>query len=745
MWKALSSLDAVVRRWVKLAVTDDRQLAESLKDLPQHLQPKGFERKDLPGNRYQATMEIDHMIVTQTYSYPLVSPHRFGSMDDVEFTRPSDTELAARVLQDYMIDKTLTAHQELMEDITTKDKLCEQFQANGWSDLTISHPEHPELTMTIEPHCYGDIPTKDTDIEYFSMSSPDVMLYGDEHLINVAHTYRHLPEEVQQQKESEDSLDKFFHEHVEGYTQEQHSLISEIWDAEHRVERELGGFSGLSYEERQAKLAEVMPQETQLPKEVYLAAKELGENRSTYSDWHKDNYGHRPHGDAEWGISDKEIHPFGGIPYADYIDAFKHSPAMQKAKNEFFTEHIAGHTLEQYQLADTVKSQQKAYEALHGSYDSQGMESHIVHGLQIPHVVYQEIKSFNSAREQYEEKFSVPAGPQNTPQSLQEWGVSPIEIKPFASIPLKDNALACQLEQAVGLDISDPLTYHTKQMFSEPKIPPLTELIRDAKANMPHPKHPSEIRTPSADGFSRHMSEGWKPLKDATIEGDGYKVEFSRYADKTIDTMCDALNGWYYIWRDDFNCTYTSGKSKLELRLDKPEDADRLFDIMTDTQPIPFEHEDSMTPAEVARNKFKFFAHSALFGDDQAEQTQPQSSEKKDFSQLRPGEYELVQDKKGTPYIHGKPDFEGAPSEVYFKQTYGTHELTDMETKSLLKGHEISVPVRSGNAKVKLGEGEVNGHKYFGLQKTDTPARSRRLPDAPETSTPTSDKQAGDD
>ena len=68
-----------------------------------------------------------------------------------------------------------------------------------------------------------------------------------------------------------------------------------------------------------------------------------------------------------------------------------------------------------------------------------------------------------------------------------------------------------------------------------------------------------------------------------------------------------------------------------------------------------------------------------------------------------------------------------------------------METKSLLKGNEISVPVRSGSAKVKLGEGEVNGHKYFGLQKTDTPTHSRRLPDVPETSTPTSDKQAGND
>ena len=111
---------------------------------------------------------------------------------------------------------------------------------------------------------------------------------------------------------------------------------------------------------------------------------------------------------------------------------------------------------------------------------------------------------------------------------------------------------------------------------------------------------------------------------------------------------------------------------------------------------------------------------------------------------LKAGEYEVVQDKKGTPYIHGKPDFEGAPADAYFKQTYGNHELTDSETKALLKGDEISVPVRSGEAKVKLGEGEVHGHSYFGLQRTDIPERTRRLPDAPETSAPTSDKQVGD-
>ena len=105
-------------------------LANSLKDLPEHLQPIGFERKDLPGNRYEGSVEIGHDIVTKTYAYPLVASRPAGPMSDVVFTRPSDTELAARLVQDYMIDRTLTVHQELKQDLEVADILRDQFQSN---------------------------------------------------------------------------------------------------------------------------------------------------------------------------------------------------------------------------------------------------------------------------------------------------------------------------------------------------------------------------------------------------------------------------------------------------------------------------------------------------------------------------------------------------------------------------------------------------------------------------------------
>ena len=99
---------------------------------------------------------------------------------------------------------------------------------------------------------------------------------------------------------------------------------------------------------------------------------------------------------------------------------------------------------------------------------------------------------------------------------------------------------------------------------------------------------------------------------------------------------------------------------------------------------------------------------------------------------LAKGEYEMVQNKRGEPYIHGKPDFENAPEDVYFKSTYGSHQFSDQEVKSLLKGEELSIPMRSGEGTIKLGEGKVGNHEYFGVQRTDL-TKERALPNIPDT------------
>ncbi len=86
---------------------------------------------------------------------------------------------------------------------------------------------------------------------------------------------------------------------------------------------------------------------------------------------------------------------------------------------------------------------------------------------------------------------------------------------------------------------------------------------------------PSEIKLKSYYGYHRNIFEGWQKLPDATITAEGYTVEFSRLSERTIDRMCDALNGWYNIWTK-FCCEYTDGKGTLSITVRKPEAAPPL-------------------------------------------------------------------------------------------------------------------------------------------------------------------------
>ena len=71
-----------------------------------------------------------------------------------------------------------------------------------------------------------------------------------------------------------------------------------------------------------------------------------------------------------------------------------------------------------------------------------------------------------------------------------------------------------------------------------------TELEQSRESS---PKLPSAIEMKSCSGYRKNVFEGWKKLDEATISGEGYKVEFFRLSEKTIDRMCDALNGWYIL------------------------------------------------------------------------------------------------------------------------------------------------------------------------------------------------------
>lgn len=115
---------------------------------------------------------------------------------------------------------------------------------------------------------------------------------------------------------------------------------------------------------------------------------------------------------------------------------------------------------------------------------------------------------------------------------------------------------------------------------------------------------PSAIEMKGSSGYRKNVFEGWKKLDEATITGDGYKVEFFRLSERTIDRMCDALNGWYNVWTK-FRCEYEDAKGSLSITVRKPEDADKISRAMTNLHPVTFEHEGTMAVADVARTKLE--------------------------------------------------------------------------------------------------------------------------------------------
>ena len=115
---------------------------------------------------------------------------------------------------------------------------------------------------------------------------------------------------------------------------------------------------------------------------------------------------------------------------------------------------------------------------------------------------------------------------------------------------------------------------------------------------------PSEVKMKSYRGYRHSIFEGWQKLPEATIIGEGYTVEFSRLSESTIDMMCDALNGWFNIWTK-FCCDFTDTKGKLSIIFRKPEDADKLYNLLSEIAPLEFEHEGTLSAADVARSKLE--------------------------------------------------------------------------------------------------------------------------------------------
>ena len=120
---------------------------------------------------------------------------------------------------------------------------------------------------------------------------------------------------------------------------------------------------------------------------------------------------------------------------------------------------------------------------------------------------------------------------------------------------------------------------------------------------------PSEVKMKSYRGFRYDIFEGWRKMPEVTIDGDGYTIVFSRLSERTIDDFCDALNGYFNIWTK-FRIDYTDDKGTLSITFRKPTDADKLYNMLSNIEPITFEHEGTIPAVDIARTKVETLIRS---------------------------------------------------------------------------------------------------------------------------------------
>lgn len=116
------------------------------------------------------------------------------------------------------------------------------------------------------------------------------------------------------------------------------------------------------------------------------------------------------------------------------------------------------------------------------------------------------------------------------------------------------------------------------------------------------PTKPSEVPLISSSGYYKEVFEGWRKLESSSIKGDGFTVLFERYGERTIDRMCDALNGWYTMWTK-YRITFSDKKGKIAVVTKTNENADKIFSMVVDAKSCD-DPVDEATVAETVRAVF---------------------------------------------------------------------------------------------------------------------------------------------
>ena len=274
-------------------------------ELPNHLQPRGFEREDLPGNQYKVMIQLSNTTIAKTYTYA----------DDQIATNsvPSDVTLASRLLHDYAVDQTLTMHKDLQQDKITAKEIHDQLQANHWNKLELTDPTHPDRSLVVTPD------RSDPEEDFFDMfrlfTKPHVEINDEVSLLNVAHDFNHLSDIFNHDKEVAKAREHFFEQNIAGHTPAQHELADTI---RHNIHNMWDQVNETLEEHTEAELPTIAD-DLHLPLRVAIAANEFAENMQRYSDWcHDAPDSFRPRTADEWGITYTETKPFAGVPATEY-------------------------------------------------------------------------------------------------------------------------------------------------------------------------------------------------------------------------------------------------------------------------------------------------------------------------------------------------------------------------------------------------------------------------------------------
>lgn len=167
----------------------------------------------------------------------------------------------------------------------TKKALIKRFEENGWKELELTLKTGD--TVWITPCHYGGGTPSVDNIEYYLMDSDSVYLCGSESLDKVAETLNNFSTLKKEAASEKETLQKYFEDNIAGHS-----------DAEWQLGRELNKIlwdnPKYSWQTPLKELAEDLAGELNGDADKFESALKLIDCASTYSDWYKDVYGHRP-------------------------------------------------------------------------------------------------------------------------------------------------------------------------------------------------------------------------------------------------------------------------------------------------------------------------------------------------------------------------------------------------------------------------------------------------------------------